>query len=88
MHCQVCGSLLSYSRQLHLHVISSDLKFVKTKIHFQSFTTDFFVGFPVKDENESEKFKTFLTGQMKCHICNEHIKNIPNLKIHLTLHFP
>ena len=82
---------------LHLHAISQDFcsPCLKTKRHYNSFTTPFFVeaslvlstlkdGRPVLvDKAESE---SLLRLPLKCHVCGEKAKNMPALKRHLAAH--
>ena len=81
--------------QLHLHVISQDFDSpcLKTKKHWNSFTTDYFVpSLQVLEEVEKtgkpravdkEKSKELLNLPLKCHKCSCSPKNMPDLKKHL-----
>ncbi|XP_023322893.1 aprataxin isoform X1 [Eurytemora carolleeae] len=84
--------------QLHLHVISQDFdsSFLKTKKHWNSFTTAFFINpAEVKDKLESKGFftppdsevcKKLLNTPLKCHKCETELKNMPELKQHIKIH--
>lgn len=78
---------------LHLHVISKDFssEFLKTKKHFNSFTTKFFINAPdlrkeleefgvVAQENEAV-IKRELGRDLKC--CGRTFSNMPKLKEHI-----
>lgn len=80
--------------QLHMHVISQDFNSscLKTKKHWNSFTTDYFVDAEdiivdlerdgkVKDRRS---FTELLKNQLKCHRCNQSRKNMPELKRHIS----
>uniref|UniRef100_A0A098M1Q5 Aprataxin n=1 Tax=Hypsiglena sp. JMG-2014 TaxID=1550645 RepID=A0A098M1Q5_9SAUR len=85
-------------RQLHLHVISQDFdsKWFKTKKHWNSFTTNYFLdsadviavikkkGRITVDQNAFQ----LLTLPLKCHICKKQLPTIPQLKEHLKEHWP
>ncbi|KAG7295994.1 hypothetical protein JYU34_021088 [Plutella xylostella] len=85
-------------QRLHMHVISTDMisPSLKTKIHWNSFTTDFFI--PVDDiikelkENgmlkpiSKELHKSLMGTPLKCNQCSFEPKNMPNLKEHLLTH--
>lgn len=80
---------------LHLHIISQDFDSpsLKTKKHWNSFTTPFFLdatqvetalqeqGRVVVDQANAE---TMLKGVLRCHGCGAEQKNMPTLKQHLT----
>jgi aprataxin len=84
--------------QVHLHVISQDFNSdkLKTKKHWNSFTTDYFIN----PEIIIDKLKTkgsyvpmskaegdeLLKKDLECHICQHKPKNIPDLKNHLQSH--
>lgn len=86
--------------QLHMHVVSRDMDSdrVKTKRHFNTFTTAFFI--PVEaaiarleergevrwSEDEVAKFHGLERKDMECHLCGERIRNMPSLKAHLRGH--
>ena len=83
--------------QLHLHVISEDFNSpcVKTKKHWNSFTTPFFlhssrviymlkeIGHVKIDEQAAAKY---LIQQLKCHICDKVFQTVPSLRSHIVLH--
>ncbi|NWU11942.1 APTX protein, partial [Cephalopterus ornatus] len=84
--------------QLHLHVISQDFDSLalKTKKHWNSFTTDYFLnsqdviemvrskGKVVVKDNVSELLKL----PLRCHRCKQQLSTIPQLKEHLRKHWP
>ncbi|XP_062985124.1 aprataxin isoform X2 [Elgaria multicarinata webbii] len=83
---------------LHLHVISQDFdsEWFKTKRHWNSFTTGYFFdskdvimmvkkkGRVTVDKNTPELLKL----PLKCHVCKQQQKTIPQLKEHLKKHWP
>ena len=82
---------------LHMHLISSDFvsERLKTKKHWNSFTTDFFV--PVssilrqlsiegKVRIDKEKNNMLLKKDLFCHVCNMKLGNMPKLKQHILKH--
>ncbi|XP_069778925.1 aprataxin isoform X2 [Narcine bancroftii] len=83
---------------LHLHVISQDFESpcLKTKKHWNSFNTDYFLeskdvlemmeqdGKVTVKDGVSELLKITLT----CHVCRQQLSTIPQLKEHLKKHFP
>ncbi|PNF27812.1 hypothetical protein B7P43_G09185 [Cryptotermes secundus] len=84
--------------RLHLHVISDDFNStcLKTRKHWNTFTTDFFVP-SVKLISEVEKqgkvipmtkeeVKEFMDMPLKCHKCSFLAKNMPTLKSHILVH--
>ncbi|CAH2239286.1 jg6866 [Pararge aegeria aegeria] len=85
-------------QRLHMHIISKDMdsKCLKTKIHWNSFTTSFFI--PYEDllrklkENgcieriSSDMHKGLISTPLKCNQCSFEPKNIPQLKQHLLTH--
>ncbi|XP_015589195.1 aprataxin [Cephus cinctus] len=85
-------------QRLHLHVISLDFDspYLKTKHHWNSFTTDIFC--PAKEVHEElrrngfvkrmtvEEYQKLLNTELKCHKCSERSKNMPGLKRHLRSH--
>ncbi|XP_012284125.1 aprataxin [Orussus abietinus] len=85
-------------QRLHLHVISTDFDSpcLKTKQHWNSFTTPFFL--PSRDVREQlqrdgavtkmsrEESDKYLKTSLKCHKCSATPKNIPELKRHLLSH--
>lgn len=84
--------------QVHLHVISQDFNSdkLKTKKHWNSFTTDYFINpeiiidklitkgcyVPMSKAEGDE----ILKADLECHICQHKPKNIPDLKNHLQSH--
>ncbi|KAL3287420.1 hypothetical protein HHI36_001892 [Cryptolaemus montrouzieri] len=84
--------------RLHLHVISDDMdsSHLKTKKHWNSFTTEFFISSEVVIENliknkkvilpSKEECRKFLELPLKCHKCDFKPKNMPDLKKHIVNH--
>lgn len=81
-------------KPLHIHMISQDFvsDALKTKKHFLSFTTLFFL--PVKEVEETLEFSDGLSieesamedqlkGPLQCHKCSRVHANMPALKAHL-----
>jgi aprataxin len=84
-------------KQLHMHVISQDFDSacLKTKKHWNSFTSDFFleadyvIGEIEKNGSlnpDKEKYEALLKLPLKCHVCGRALKNMPELKNHLIQH--
>uniref|UniRef100_A0A8C4QYS5 Aprataxin n=1 Tax=Eptatretus burgeri TaxID=7764 RepID=A0A8C4QYS5_EPTBU len=81
---------------LHLHVISQDFDSpsLKTKKHWNSFNTEYFIDAEdvLKMLEEKGRIKTrpdaaeLLKATMKCHICLEHMPTIPKMKEHIATH--
>ena len=82
--------------RLHCHVISSDLisTGLRTKTHYNSFTTRFFVPLEVvllelttvgKFNVPHDKVNQLLKLDLKCHKCKRGMKNMPTLKGHLEV---
>jgi len=81
---------------LHLHLISQDFESVglKTKRHWNSFTTDFFL--PVENViaelkelgrvKEKEELAGCIDLPLACHKCDFKPKNMPELKKHIATH--
>lgn len=81
-------------RPLHLHIISCDFQSdrLKNKKHWNSFTTSFFIE---TDKIEAElnragrvtvdryAMKALLKSSLKCHGCDEILRNMPALKRHI-----
>ncbi|XP_045178329.2 aprataxin-like [Mercenaria mercenaria] len=82
---------------LHMHVISQDFNSpcLKTKKHWNSFTSEYFVDseeiikmlekdgkvhFDVKDS------QSLLNQDLRCHVCKKAQKNMPTLKDHIKMH--
>ncbi|XP_015669305.1 aprataxin isoform X2 [Protobothrops mucrosquamatus] len=84
--------------QLHLHIISQDFDspWFKTKKHWNSFTTDYFLDSTdviamVKKKGKVTVDKNatlLLTLPLKCHVCKRQLPTIPQLKEHLKEHWP
>ncbi|GFG32699.1 hypothetical protein Cfor_12515 [Coptotermes formosanus] len=84
--------------RLHLHVISDDFSSacLKTKKHWNTFTTDFFLSSSkVISEVEmqgkvtpvtNDKVKKLMDTPLKCHKCSFLAKNMPTLKTHILVH--
>lgn len=84
--------------RLHLHVISTDFDspHLKTKKHWNSFNTDFFISDSelIKELEENEnlslksesEFVSLLKKDLKCHKCEYNPKHMPDLKYHLKTH--
>ncbi|XP_034831517.1 aprataxin [Maniola hyperantus] len=85
-------------QRLHMHVISKDMdsKCLKTKIHWNSFTTSFFIAYEnllkrLKEDGcieriPSETHKALMSTPLKCNQCGFEPKNMPQLKQHLLTH--
>ncbi|KAG5348329.1 APTX protein, partial [Acromyrmex charruanus] len=85
-------------QRLHLHVISTDFNSpcLKTKYHWNSFTTPFFLHsqdvcrqllIDGKIKKISPQVCTnYLNTKLKCHKCSTEPKNMPHLKRHLLTH--
>ncbi|XP_070163151.1 aprataxin [Polyergus mexicanus] len=85
-------------QRLHLHVISTDFRSpcLKTKYHWNSFTTPFFlhssdVSRQLHEEGEIKKISSqkcidYLNTRLKCHKCTLQPKNMPDLKRHILIH--
>lgn len=85
-------------QRLHMHIISNDMvsPCLKTKIHWNSFTTSFFR--PYEDvlnelqENGAikrispELHKSLMSTELQCNQCSHKPKNMPQLKEHLLGH--
>lgn len=84
--------------RLHLHVISDDMNSpcLKTKKHWNSFTTHFFLDSKEVCENlekhgkikllSSEYCKKMMDTPLKCHKCDYIPKTMPDLKKHIMKH--
>jgi len=83
--------------QLHMHVISQDFDStcLKTKKHWNSFTTDFFIDSQqiirmLKSQNKIEidqgKYEILLKSDLVCHKCTRRPKNMPALVQHIKIH--
>uniref|UniRef100_A0A2A4J3D9 HIT domain-containing protein n=1 Tax=Heliothis virescens TaxID=7102 RepID=A0A2A4J3D9_HELVI len=85
-------------QRLHMHIISTDMvsPSLKTKMHWNSFTTEFFK--PYADVLEElkkngcinkmspELHKSLMATELKCNQCTFKPKNMPELKEHLLKH--
>ncbi|XP_072179886.1 aprataxin-like [Diadema setosum] len=82
---------------LHLHAISQDFDSpcLKTKKHWNSFTTDYFVeSGEIMEQLEKEgrvdtsgkKGEELLKSSLRCHICKADMANMPKLKAHIVKH--
>ncbi|KAG8184402.1 hypothetical protein JTE90_004574 [Oedothorax gibbosus] len=81
---------------LHLHVISRDFDSpcLKTKTHWNSFTTEYFINSDdVVNQLETQGIvktmdpavaKELLKNPLRCHVCKSILPNIPKLKSHIT----
>lgn len=83
--------------QLHMHIISQDFdsSFLKTKKHWNSFTSDFFIDSQRiidmlktqgKIEFDRTKFEHLLKSDLHCHKCGCSLKTMPALKVHIKTH--
>ena len=83
--------------RLHMHIISRDFNSpcLKTKKHWNSFTTEFFL--PAEDvigrlqthgkvEVDKARYEEILKSPLKCHVCNASCQNMPKLKDHILRH--
>ena len=81
-----------------MHVISRDFDSVclKTKKHWNSFTSDYFLHVEAvltalktkkRVEVDSEKSKHLLKQNLYCHICKKEEPTMPKLKLHIRSHF-
>ncbi|KAL2749668.1 aprataxin-like [Vespula maculifrons] len=82
-------------QRMHLHVISTDFNSpcLKTKYHWNSFTTPFFISSKelckqLKENGELKKISSttaqkYLNSELKCHECSVKPKNMGDLKRHL-----
>ena len=83
--------------RLHMHIISRDFNSpcLKTKKHWNSFTSEFFL--PAEDvirrlqaygkvEVDKVKYEGILKSPLKCHVCHVVCKNMPTLKAHILQH--
>ena len=80
-----------------MHIISQDFDslHLKTKKHWNSFTTDFFMDAEVvisKLQDEGQvvldpmKCDSMLKQPLHCHVCHEPFPTMPKLKLHIKLH--
>nr|CAI5868308.1 unnamed protein product [Callosobruchus analis] len=85
-------------QRLHLHVISEDMNSpcVKTKKHWNSFNTEFFIDSKAIIEQlekngkiklpSKDKCKEYMERPLKCHKCDYIPKHMPDLKKHILKH--
>ncbi|KAF9362970.1 hypothetical protein BGX34_005154 [Mortierella sp. NVP85] len=87
--------------QLHLHVISQDFcsTALKTKQHWNSFTTPYFVtpekvistiqekGSFAMSPKDLSVYEAMLKRDLQCNQCKDKLNNMPTLKRHLEGHF-
>ncbi|OWR42194.1 aprataxin [Danaus plexippus plexippus] len=85
-------------QRLHMHIISTDMnsECLKTKVHWNSFTTSFFIPYDdllktleedgVIQKISSDTHKSLLSQPLKCNQCEFTPKNMPQLKQHLLSH--
>ncbi|KOB69282.1 Aprataxin [Operophtera brumata] len=85
-------------QRLHMHIISTDMisPCLKTKIHWNSFTTEFFLPYDdvlreLKENGSiqkmtSESHKKLMSTELQCNQCSYKPKNMPQLKEHLRSH--
>ncbi|CAH2039519.1 unnamed protein product, partial [Iphiclides podalirius] len=85
-------------QRLHMHIISKDMvsPCLKTKVHWNSFTTTFFKPYEnvlkeLKEKGcitkiENDIHKNLMSTPLKCNQCNYVPKNMPQLKDHLVSH--
>ncbi|KAH3814565.1 hypothetical protein DPMN_143067 [Dreissena polymorpha] len=82
---------------LHLHAISQDFDSpcLKTKKHWNSFTTEYFVDSKDvierlkkhgKVEYDIKENTALLNNDLRCHVCGSAQKNMPALKTHIKCH--
>lgn len=82
--------------QLHMHIISQDFDspFLKTKKHWNSFTSDFFIDSQCiidmlkaqgKIEFDQRKYEGLLKSDLQCHRCHCSLKTMPALKLHILM---
>ncbi|KAJ0178229.1 hypothetical protein K1T71_006052 [Dendrolimus kikuchii] len=85
-------------QRLHMHIISNDMvsPSLKTKVHWNSFTTSFFIPYrdilkELKESGSIKKIsndihKQLMMTPLKCNQCEFQPKNMPHLKDHLLSH--
>ncbi|GFS13916.1 aprataxin [Elysia marginata] len=82
---------------LHMHVISQDFNSpcLKTKKHWNSFTTEYFVDskdvirqIKVKGQfsTDTQRMNELLKSDLRCHVCGKCFATIPSLKAHIVMH--
>lgn len=84
--------------RLHMHVVSCDFDSVhlKTKRHWNTFTTEFFIDAQdiisaLKDTGkvvlfDKVKCDALLKRSLQCHVCGEELATMPKLKSHIKQH--
>ena len=82
--------------QVHMHVISQDFDSpcLKTKRHWNSFNTEYFISHSKVLEQleqhgnfkKEEDKKELLSKDLQCNQCSYKPKNMPDLKLHLKSH--
>lgn len=83
--------------RVHMHVISQDFvsPHLKTKKHWNSFTSGFFIDAEsvikmLRDQGtvalDKDAYEPMLKLPLKCHICGSKPPNMPRLKEHLVSH--
>lgn len=84
--------------QLHMHIISQDFdsSFLKTKKHWNSFTSNFFIDShrvidmlktQGKIEFDRARYEHLLKSDLQCHKCRCLLKTMPALKQHIKTHY-
>ena len=84
--------------RLHMHVISRDFDSVhlKTKRHWNTFTTEFFMNAQTVISSievtgrlelmDKVKCDMLLKRPLQCHVCGEELATMPKLKMHIKRH--
>ena len=83
--------------RLHMHVISQDFNSLclKTKKHWNSFTSEYFIDAKEvisileskgKVEFDTPRYEAVLKQPLKCHVCHIELSNMPKLKAHIQRH--
>lgn len=98
LHFRLGYHVIPSMSHLHLHVISQDFDSVwlKTKKHWNSFTTEYFVDSQavigmIKKKGRAtigNSGSELLKLPLKCHVCKQQQPTIPQLKEHLRTHWP
>ncbi|CAF4925180.1 aprataxin [Pieris napi] len=85
-------------QRMHMHIISNDMisTCLKTRIHWNSFTTKFFLPYKdvlnklkedgLIDKMSPETHKSFMSIPLKCNQCDFEPKTMPQLRQHLLTH--
>jgi len=91
-----CGfHALPSMKQVHMHVISQDFDSpsMKKKVHWNSFTTEFFIDALAfigqlnskgRIEFDKARYSEFVKQPLRCHRCGEEQRNMPALKRHIA----